>query len=124
MSSPRSNYSAVENQRQNLTIEGLNSVRRKRISSESSSDRSLTAKKKLCSEEDLMMDGQKKLCNFSSLAPNGVNRNSVLSKKQGTEKKILSIKNFRGKIIPKLFIYLFQLFTNINLNNQQGRTLK
>lgn len=50
--------------------------------------------KKICRQTD-MMESQK-LANFS-MAPNGVNKATVLgSKKQGNEKKILAIKNFKG----------------------------
>lgn len=48
------------------------------------------------------MENQK-LANFS-VAPNGVSKNTVLGKKQGTEKKVLAIKNFKGKILGKFSI--------------------
>lgn len=63
--------------------------------------------KKICRQTD-MMESQK-LANFS-MAPNGVNKTSVLGKKQGSEKKILAIKNFKGN--PGGFILLFVFGTN------------
>ena len=53
--------------------------------------------KKICRQTDVMES--QKLANFSSVTPtNGVNKSTVLGKKQGSEKKILAIKNFKGNV--------------------------
>lgn len=54
--------------------------------------------KKICRQSDIMES--QKLANFSSVAaPNGVSKQStILGKKQGNEKKVLAIKNFKGKV--------------------------
>ncbi|KAK7084123.1 hypothetical protein SK128_002037 [Halocaridina rubra] len=88
----------MSSQRHKNSFESVFS-QRKRVLSDSSAhsaspDCPAHLHKKLCLQDD-MMENQK-LANFSSVAPNGVNKAaSVLGKKQGTEKKVLSIKNFK-----------------------------
>lgn len=54
--------------------------------------------KKICitNKEDLENMDTQKHANFSSTAPNGI-RNPSINKKHGMEKKVLAIKNFKGK---------------------------
>ncbi|KAK8392981.1 hypothetical protein O3P69_013189 [Scylla paramamosain] len=73
-----------------LVSESVTNGQRKRFSSGSPDCPHLH--KKICRQTD-MMESQK-LANFS-VAPNGVNKSSVLGKKQGAEKKVLAIKNFK-----------------------------
>lgn len=61
--------------------------------------------KKLCRHTQHINMENQKLANFS-VAPNGVNKTTVLGKKQGSEKKILSIKNFKGNITRGVVVLL------------------
>lgn len=87
----------MSSQRQSFVSESVtNGQRRKRFSSGNSPPDCPHLQKKLCLQTADMMENNQKLANFS-VAPNGVNKGTatVLGKKQGTEKKVLSIKNFK-----------------------------
>lgn len=86
MSSPRAPPAFVSS-------ESVSNGQRKRLSSGSPDRPHL--QKKVCRQSDIMES--QKVANFSSVAaPNGVSKQpSVLGKKQGAEKKVLAIKNFK-----------------------------
>lgn len=61
--------------------------------------------KKICLElkGDLENMDRQKHANFATMAPNGVRNIGGLGKKQGSEKKVLSIKNFKGQYFGFIF---------------------
>lgn len=94
MSSPRAPPAFVSS-------ESVSNGQRKRLSSGSPDRPHL--QKKVCRQSDIMES--QKVANFSSVAaPNGVSKQpSGLGKKQGAEKKVLAIKNFKGNSAPRLW---------------------